>query len=53
VYIRRAYKAYNLLSIDYDEGDGADDGEAPSVSTWRFNIGRSQSPPSTPRIATG
>ncbi|THU97749.1 acetyl CoA carboxylase [Dendrothele bispora CBS 962.96] len=53
VYIRRAYKAYNLLSIDFEEGDGQDDGDAPSVASWRFNIGRSQSPPSTPRIALG
>jgi hypothetical protein len=53
VYIRRAYRAYTLLSIDYEEGDGVDDGELPSVVTWRFNLGQSHSPPSTPRITFG
>jgi len=49
VYIRRAYRAYTLLSIDYEEGDGLDDGEMPHVVTWRFNLGQSHSPPVTPR----
>ncbi|KIK60436.1 hypothetical protein GYMLUDRAFT_43751 [Collybiopsis luxurians FD-317 M1] len=49
VYIRRAYKAYTLLSIDYDDGDDLDD--SASVVTWRFNLGQSHSPPSTPRIS--
>ncbi|PPR03190.1 hypothetical protein CVT26_008038 [Gymnopilus dilepis] len=53
VYIRRAYKAYSLLSIDYEEGDGLDDGEVPTVVSWRFNLGQSHSPPDTPRIAVG
>ncbi|KAJ3881247.1 acetyl CoA carboxylase [Lentinula edodes] len=51
VYIRRAYKAYTLLSIDYEEGDELDDGDSPSIVTWRFNLGQSHSPPSTPRIS--
>ncbi|KAF9266806.1 hypothetical protein L218DRAFT_1074678 [Marasmius fiardii PR-910] len=46
VYIRRAYKAYTLLSIDYEE-DGLD---GPAVATWRFSLGQSNSPPATPRI---
>ncbi|KAJ7449654.1 acetyl-CoA carboxylase [Mycena latifolia] len=50
VYIRRAYRVYTLLSIDYEEGDTLDDGEVPSVVTWRFNLGQSHSPPSTPRL---
>ncbi|KAJ7224331.1 acetyl-CoA carboxylase [Mycena pura] len=50
VYIRRAYRVYNLLSVDYEEGDTLDDGEVPSVVTWRFNLGRSHSPPATPRL---
>ncbi|KAI9509668.1 acetyl CoA carboxylase [Russula earlei] len=50
VYVRRAYRAYNLLSIDYEEGDGTDDGEVPSIVTWRFNLGQSHSPPQTPRL---
>lgn len=53
VYVRRAYKAYTLLSVDYEEGDGMDDGEAPNVLLWRFNLGQSHSPPSTPRISQG
>ncbi len=53
VYVRRAYKAYTLLSIDYEEGDTLDDGEAPSAVTWRFNLGQSHSPPDTPRISKG
>ncbi|TFK29759.1 acetyl CoA carboxylase [Coprinopsis marcescibilis] len=53
VYIRRAYKAYSLMSLDYEEGDTLDDGEVPTVVTWRFNLGQSHSPPSTPRIAIG
>ena len=50
VYVRRAYRAYTLLSIDYEEGDTLDDGEAPTAVTWRFNLGESHSPPSTPNI---
>ena len=50
VYVRRAYKAYTLLSVDYEEGDGMDDGDSPNVLTWRFNLGQSPSPPSTPRL---
>jgi acetyl-CoA carboxylase/biotin carboxylase 1 len=53
VYIRRAYRAYTLLSIDYEEGDSPDDGEVPNIVTWRFNLGQSHSPPSTPRISFG
>ena|SRR5258708_40090432 len=48
VYVRRAYRAYTLLSLDYEEGDGED--EAPSAVTWRFKLGRSNSPPVTPAI---
>ncbi|KAG8834254.1 acetyl-coenzyme-A carboxylase, partial [Serendipita sp. 399] len=51
VYIRRAYRAYTVLTIDYEEGDGMDDGDAPHVVTWRFKLGQSSSPPSTPRIS--
>ncbi|KAG6370294.1 acetyl-CoA carboxylase [Boletus reticuloceps] len=49
VYVRRAYCAYSLLSIEY-EGDGPDDGELPSALTWRFILGRSHSPPATPSL---
>ncbi|KAJ7672696.1 acetyl-CoA carboxylase [Mycena rosella] len=50
VYIRRAYRVYTLLSVDYEEGDTLDDGEVPNVVNWRFNLGQSHSPPSTPRL---
>ena len=50
VYARRAYRAYTLLSIDYEEGDGMDDGDAPNIVTWRFKLGQSASPPSTPQF---
>jgi acetyl-CoA carboxylase / biotin carboxylase 1 len=41
------------MSIDYEEGDGMNDGVVPSVVTWRFNLGQSHSPPDTPRLAFG
>lgn len=53
VYVRRAYRAYTVLSVDYEEGDTLDDGEAPNIVTWRFNLGQSHSPPSTPRFGSG
>lgn len=46
VYVRRAYRAYALLSIDYEEVDD----DAPSAVTWRFNLGQSRSPPATPAL---
>ncbi|KAI5120256.1 hypothetical protein M0805_004592 [Coniferiporia weirii] len=51
VYVRRAYKAYTLLSVDYEEGDGLDDGDAPYAVTWRFKLGQSYAPPTTPTLA--
>ncbi|CAL1715333.1 unnamed protein product [Somion occarium] len=50
VYVRRAYKAYSLLSVDFEEGDGLDDGDVPHVLSWRFNLGKSHSPPATPQL---
>ncbi|GJJ11159.1 hypothetical protein Clacol_005391 [Clathrus columnatus] len=50
VYARRAYRAYTLLSVDYEEGDGLDDGDSPNIVTWRFKIGQSSSPPMTPQL---
>lgn len=49
MYVRRAYRAYTVMSIDYEEGDSLDDGE-PTILTWRFNLGQTHSPPSTPRL---
>ncbi|PCH36265.1 acetyl CoA carboxylase [Wolfiporia cocos MD-104 SS10] len=51
VYIRRGYRAYSLLSVDYEEGDGLDDGDAPHIVTWRFNLPQSHSPPTTPSLS--
>ncbi|EPQ56622.1 cytosolic acc1, acetyl-CoA carboxylase [Gloeophyllum trabeum ATCC 11539] len=53
VYVRRAYRAYSLLSVDYEESDPLEDDELPSAVTWTFNLGKSHSPPSTPRITDG
>jgi acetyl-CoA carboxylase / biotin carboxylase 1 len=50
VYVRRAYRAYTVLAVDYEEGDGLGDGESPSAVTWKFKLGQSSSPPSTPRL---
>ena len=50
VYVRRAYKAYNLLSVDYEEGDGLDDGDAPHAVTWRFKLGQAYAAPETPTL---
>lgn len=50
VYVRRAYKAYTLLSVDYEEGDGMDDGEAPHAVTWRFKLGQTFTTPLTPTL---
>jgi len=47
VYIRRAYKAYNVTGIDYQEEDLAD-GE-PLALTWSFRHQQTLSPPPTPR----
>ncbi|EMD38813.1 hypothetical protein CERSUDRAFT_112545 [Gelatoporia subvermispora B] len=50
VYVRRAYKAYALMSVDYEEGDGLTDGEGPHAVTWRFGLPQSHSPPATPQL---
>ena len=50
VYVRRAYRMYHLLGIEYQEGDGEDDGESPHVVSWKFKLGSTQSTPQTPRI---
>ncbi|KAH9839950.1 acetyl CoA carboxylase [Rhodofomes roseus] len=51
VYVRRAYRAYSLLSTDHEEGDSMDDGDAPNIVTWRFNLPQSHSPPTTPSLS--
>ena len=52
VYVRRSYCAYTVNYIDYAEGDGLDDGEAPNIVTWQFKLSQSRSPPSTPSLMT-
>lgn len=49
VYVRRAYRVYNLKHLDYEAGDGA---ETPHVVTWRFKLGQSPSGEQsmTPRV---
>ena len=47
VYIRRAYKAYNVLGIDYQEPDLQDD--EPLALYWSFRLQQTSSPPPTPR----
>ena len=52
VYVRRAYKAYNLLGIEYQEQDLQDD--EPLALFWSFRVQQTSSPPPTPRTpATG
>ncbi|EJD34911.1 hypothetical protein AURDEDRAFT_117527 [Auricularia subglabra TFB-10046 SS5] len=50
VYVRRSYRAYTINYIDYEEGDGLDDGEAPNIVTWQFKLSQARSPPSTPSL---
>lgn len=49
-YVRRAYRAYTIDMVDYEEGDQMDDGEAPNILTWQFRLGSSNPPPSTPSL---
>jgi len=49
VYVRRAYRVYNVMHLDYEEGDKT--GE-PHVVTWRFKLGGKtpSEQPTTPRV---
>ena len=51
VYVRRSYRAYSVLSVEYEEGDGLDDGEEPNAVIWKFNLGQTREPPATPQIS--
>lgn len=46
-YVRRAYKAYQVLGMDYQEQDLADD--EPLAISWSFRLTQTASPPPTPR----
>ncbi|ADV22983.1 Acetyl-CoA carboxylase, putative [Cryptococcus gattii WM276] len=47
VYVRRAYRVYNVLHLDYEAGEK---GGEPHIITWRFKLGGHQSEPITPRV---
>ncbi|KAJ9106305.1 hypothetical protein QFC21_001450 [Naganishia friedmannii] len=46
VYVRRAYRAYNVMHLDYEAGDSA---VSPHIVTWRFKLSQNSSEPMTPR----
>ncbi len=47
VYVRRAYRVYNVMHLDYEAGE---EGGDPHIVTWRFKLGHTSSEPMTPRI---
>ncbi|TYJ57681.1 hypothetical protein B9479_001535 [Cryptococcus floricola] len=47
VYVRRAYRVYNVLNLDYEPGEKGGD---PHIVTWRFKLGGNQDEPRTPRV---
>jgi acetyl-CoA carboxylase/biotin carboxylase 1 len=50
VYVRRAYRVYNVMHLDYEAGDSVSGGD-PHVVTWRFKLGHTPSgEPMTPRV---
>ncbi|WRT69229.1 uncharacterized protein IL334_006213 [Kwoniella shivajii] len=46
VYIRRAYRVYNVMHLDYEVGENGE----PHIITWKFKLGSPQSEPVTPRV---
>ena len=47
VYVRRAYRVYNVMHLDYEAGQR---GGEPHIITWRFKLGSTSTEPVTPRI---
>jgi len=47
VYIRRAYRVYNVMHLDYEAGQ---QGGEPHLITWRFKMGNPSAEPNTPRV---
>jgi acetyl-CoA carboxylase/biotin carboxylase 1 len=47
VYIRRAYRVYNVMHLDYEPGSKGGD---PHIVTWRFKMSGSTNEPITPRV---
>ncbi|WWD21283.1 hypothetical protein CI109_105767 [Kwoniella shandongensis] len=46
VYVRRAYRVYNVLHLDYEAGENGE----PHIITWRFKLGTPQPESQTPRV---
>lgn len=46
VYVRRAYRVYNVMHLDYEVGQQGE----PHIVTWRFKMGGHSAEPITPRI---
>lgn len=46
VYVRRAYRAYNVMHLDYEAGDSV---SSPHIVTWRFKLSQHSTEPMTPR----
>ena len=47
VYVRRAYRVYNVMHLDYEEGQKGGD---PHIITWRFKLSSPSAEPVTPRV---
>ncbi|KAK4687240.1 acetyl-CoA carboxylase / biotin carboxylase 1, partial [Tremellales sp. Uapishka_1] len=47
VYVRRAYRVYNVQHLDYEAGQ---QGGEPHIITWRFKLGGPSVEPMTPRV---
>ena len=49
-YVRRAYRAYNMLSVEYIEADPVDD--EPMALSWSFRLAKTgmSTPAATPRL---
>ena len=47
VYIRRAYRVYNVMHLDYEAGQK---GGEPHIITWRFKLSSPSAEPVTPRV---
>ncbi|EIW67071.1 hypothetical protein TREMEDRAFT_40657 [Tremella mesenterica DSM 1558] len=47
VYVRRAYRVYNVINLDYEAGQ---QGKSPHIVTWRFKLSSPSAEPVTPRV---
>ncbi|KAL7421005.1 acetyl-coenzyme-A carboxylase [Cryptotrichosporon argae] len=46
VYVRRAYRVYNVVNLDYEAGENGE----PHIVTWRFKLGGKKYESITPRV---